>query len=791
MATQRRDSMLLILQISTLLLVCLTSIILAGAEEFPLPGLTIPVALLTWWIIDQRGVQLLPVWLAPILALAAFALAIFEYNYDTQQSLLAVCGHLLTYLIWIFLLQRKEARQYWWLFALSLLQVAVSAMLAYSIWFGFGLLAYTLLAIWTLSVFLLYNSTVSLKRHVENSEECPDPFRDAASDSSEMGQIWNNVALGPQTRLMTGRFIGNTFFIYVQTLLIGTLFFLLIPRIWANTSTAAGINRPNRPLTGFTNQVRLGDLGEILQDGKEVMRVQVFEFSSNKELEGKELTKFLGADPLFRGAVLENYSDGNWTHDSSKPIHRVGGHMDQATHRMVYDLKPLGVDTVFSFGNVISAQAKDRQFWLHLNFYSQEIRRSSNSDLNKSFVYEQYADTGKPDQWFYKLRQEAIAASAGSRRLALFVNQFSEDELNRYLQELTKVPERCQRLGPIATRVTWPAKSPEVIAERLQDWFVNSGQFNYTTKLSVTNPSIDPIVDFITNRRKGHCEYFASAMAMMLRTQGVPCRVITGFKGGTLTANKKVFRVQQLHAHAWVEAYIDGHWVTYDPTPAERNEEVEAIEGRRSIWRGVWLGAETTWSKLAGMTQDAQQARIYNPLVQVGKELSNTAQRARTESFKFLKRIREIIITPGRLFSWEGAIVSGIGFLLLAIMGYVFYRLWRVVSVWSGLVEEELDATARRKRLVPFYERFLAILKTAGLEQRPTQTAREFVDLSWQQLRPQLATMGANDWSDELVKAFYQVRFGGAELESIDLPRLEEQLNQLEASLKNVDKDSE
>ncbi|HWL10899.1 MAG TPA: DUF3488 and transglutaminase-like domain-containing protein [Planctomicrobium sp.] len=785
MGPQRRDSMLLIFQISTLIQVSLTSLILAAAEEFPLPLATIPIALISWWIVDWKGIQLVPVWMAPILALGAFGLAIFEYNYDTQQSMLAVCGHLLVYLVWVFLLQQKEGRQYWWLFALCLLQVAVSAMLTYSIWFGFGLLLYALVAIWTLSVFLLYSSTLSLNRNVANVEIGPDPSRDPASASSEIGEVWNNVALGPQTHLLTARFMGNTFFIFIQTFLIGTLFFLLIPRIWASASvTSAAEQRSNRPLTGFTNQVRLGDLGELLQDGKEVMRVQVYSFPDNKEIAGLDLTKFLGADPLFRGAVLETYKEGSWQGDASKPIHRIGGHMDRPTYRIVYDLKPLGVETVFTYGNLISAQAENRQFWLHLNDYSQELRRSSNSDVNKRFLYEQFTDNAPVDEWFYELRQEAGKEGEGSDRRALLIGQYSDAEQAKYLKELTEVPRSCLRLEPIATRVAFPAKTPEAIAKRLEDWFVNSGEFNYTTKLSVTNPTIDPIVDFITNRRKGHCEYFASALAMMLRTQGIPSRVITGFKGGTLTSNKKVFRVQQLHAHAWVEAFINGRWVTFDPTPPERNEEVEILEGRRSIWRGIWLGAETTWSKMAGMTQEVQQVRIYNPLIHVGKEMATTARRARTEGFKILQKVRTIITTPAHWFSWEGGIVAGLSILLVTISVWGFRRLWRVVSVWTGLVEEEADALARKRRLVPFYERFLNILKTEGLEQRPTQTAREFVDIAWHQLRPKLVFLGASDWSDEMVEAFYFVRFGGADLDSIDLQKLDKQLNELEESLK-------
>ena len=59
-----------------------------------------------------------------------------------------------------------------------------------------------------------------------------------------------------------------------------------------------------------------------------------------------------------------------------------------------------------------------------------------------------------------------------------------------------------------------------------------SGDFSYTLKLEVTDPTLDPVEDFLVNRKSGHCEYFASALALLLRSVGIPARVVNGFKGG-------------------------------------------------------------------------------------------------------------------------------------------------------------------------------------------------------------------------------------------------------------------
>src|SRR5258708_33494589 len=97
--------------------------------------------------------------------------------------------------------------------------------------------------------------------------------------------------------------------------------------------------------------------------------------------------------------------------------------------------------------------------------------------------------------------------------------------------------------------------------------------------MEVIDPSIDPVEDFLVSRKEGHCAYFASALALMLRSIGIPARMVNGFKGGDWNDLSNVLTVRQKHAHSWVEALVgevgsgDASrrtpvWVTLDPTPA-------------------------------------------------------------------------------------------------------------------------------------------------------------------------------------------------------------------------------
>src|SRR5256714_10660887 len=91
--------------------------------------------------------------------------------------------------------------------------------------------------------------------------------------------------------------------------------------------------------------------------------------------------------------------------------------------------------------------------------------------------------------------------------------------------------------------------------------------YGYTLELKAGGP--DPLADFLFNVKQGHCEYFATAMAVMLRTHGIPSRVVNGFQTGDYNGTADVYSVTQRDAHSWVEVYFPetNSWVTFDPTP--------------------------------------------------------------------------------------------------------------------------------------------------------------------------------------------------------------------------------
>jgi transglutaminase-like putative cysteine protease len=121
-------------------------------------------------------------------------------------------------------------------------------------------------------------------------------------------------------------------------------------------------------------------------------------------------------------------------------------------------------------------------------------------------------------------------------------------------------------LARLAEQVAGRARTPFEAVSDLEYWFVYDGGFRYSNHPLVIRP---PLVGFVKQTRAGYCQFFAGAMALMLRYLGVPARVAVGFAGADTKAARHTWLVTDRDAHAWVEAWFKGYgWLPFDPTPA-------------------------------------------------------------------------------------------------------------------------------------------------------------------------------------------------------------------------------
>ena len=149
----------------------------------------------------------------------------------------------------------------------------------------------------------------------------------------------------------------------------------------------------------------------------------------------------------------------------------------------------------------------------------------------------------------------------------------SVQQLNAVLDAHPEI-ERYLPIEHAALAVAGSARTPYAAAVALDAWFRSGGGFRYTNHPAVFGAA--PLVGFVAETRAGYCQYFAGAMALMLRYLGVPARVAVGFSSGTYDARHGMWTVTDHDAHAWVEAWFRGYgWLPFDPTPAGRPERGE------------------------------------------------------------------------------------------------------------------------------------------------------------------------------------------------------------------------
>ncbi|MFO0670943.1 MAG: DUF3488 and transglutaminase-like domain-containing protein [Polyangiaceae bacterium] len=195
-------------------------------------------------------------------------------------------------------------------------------------------------------------------------------------------------------------------------------------------------------------------------------------------------------------------------------------------------------------------------------------------------TFEKVGDDG--DRWFLPLGLAALATPSGAVKVDGHgvARVFKDDERIVWMKAGPRavlpvdgvarvdlqVPSEDRRpLALLASHWAREESTPEgallAIARHLR------AEYKYTLA-AARNERHDPVLDFLFENKEGHCEYFASAMALLARSVGIPARVVTGYRVGEKNPILGHYVVRERNAHAWVEAYLEGRgWVLFDPTP--------------------------------------------------------------------------------------------------------------------------------------------------------------------------------------------------------------------------------
>ena len=326
-------------------------------------------------------------------------------------------------------------------------------------------------------------------------------------------------------------------------------------------------------------------------------------------------------------------------------------------------------------------------------------------------------------------------------------------------------------------------------ARAIEAFLRDSGRFSYTLQMEIYDSKLDPVEDFLLNRKAGHCEYFARALALLLRSVGIRSRIVNGFKGGDWNQLTETLIVRQKHAHSWVEAYVgttgQDHtpvWITLDPTPvAERKRSIAQVGGLAGKFRPFTDSFRHIWIfYVIGYDGDRQERLIYGPMRTIAKEIKD----------RYTAMVTRLRMWFTRLFHFSdiGSFISIRGFFVVFVVGVLsvavaklFFPLIRpLVLRFRG---PAMNATSFSAGTL-FYRRFVRILSEIDLERTPAETHGEFAIRASKLLSAQ--GHGIDSVADvprEIVDAFYRIRFGHHQLEPESLEGINCRLDALEMRL--------
>jgi len=684
-------------------------------------GLFIGVVLLAWriedtsWQVSERlGTALI------VLALPAYYL-LWKYRFfdfaSTEEALPGMLARLILSLTAIKLLQRKSDRDWIFLYVMAFFQVLLAAGMSISALYLGSLVVFVFVMLTTIVVF--------------------ESRRTAAS----IGELENFRLGSPASDGVVARrlpVIAASLLIAIVVIAVPTFFFL--PRV-GGAGIGAGEGGVSTS-TGFSDTVRLGNFGRITQSNEVVMRVRLDQMPADL------------SDIKWRGIALDIFDKKAWRR--SRPalrsvFERRGAdviQLESAGNRellllQTYYVEPLDATALFNLPRAVAVQApvpfvhRD----VHDSFFFQRSGERNS--------YRVLSDLYRPDAEL--LRRDFVRYPAG---------------IGNYFQ----LPDDIDgRIVTLAAEVTEGATS-RYDAARMTESYLQT-QFGYTLEMKAGGD--DPLADFLFNVREGHCEYFATAMAVMLRSQGIATRVVNGFQRGEYNETADVFVVRQRDAHSWVEVYFPGEdtWVAFDPTPAAGQTGEAAAGGFTESVRKYFEALEMLWIQYFVAFDSQEQRSLFASARRNISEANQAANSWLTSAYTALQEWWRNFRGDSGLAGTAYAIGVGAGVLLSIVLTVYFViflsRRLRKYRLWS-----RLSSRLRREKrgdIVEFYARMQRILAEKGAIRSQDQTPLEFA-----------YALGDPDVRN-ITEAYNRARYGSAELTSDENAAVEDSIARLEA----------
>ncbi|MFK8004091.1 MAG: DUF3488 and DUF4129 domain-containing transglutaminase family protein [Polyangiales bacterium] len=571
------------------------------------------------------------------------------------------------------LFHRVGARDYQHIQALSLLHLVAATVLTTGFEYALIFVVFVIVLPWMLALTHL-RGEIEI-HYVAPESKIPPGLGPPSEKAKEVLR---------SRRIAGAGFLGWTAALSIPLFLVTAAFFTLFPRVGMGFLSLG--ENGGRTVAGFGPDVQLGGFGVIRDDPTVVLRVT----PSDHVPGGVNNEHF-----RLRGTSFDRYEEARWSRsDTSAPdsLQELMGFYQllrrgrqSATRELDIVLDPLDEQVLFlppgAIGVFVPPRVEaGRQTYRRLDLadgWDLRYRESDGLELRYSVAIDESMDT--------------------------IPEQLESEDVERYLQ----LPEGSERIAGLAREIAGSGPPREQV-QRLQTWLRSSGTFEYTLNMPDTRGR-DPLEVFLFDARRGHCEYFSSALAVMLRSLGVPSRNVTGFVGGVYNRYGGYYSIRQGDAHSWIEAYVDGAWRTYDPTPAAHMSAAPRGDGLLADIRAVLDAMRMRWA-----------------LDVVGYDLRDQVEGLRA-AFRWFRSFRQDdTVTGERGLNEEESEapvpwmpLTGAALFLLGL-AYLVWRRRRKKSTGPKRATSELGESAR-----DLYERLERRLAKRGIVRPKTRTPRE------------------------------------------------------------------
>ena len=595
---------------------------------------------------------------------------IADFFFISQDILLAFT-HLMILLTNARLMSLRSNSDYSQLYLLTFFDLLAASALTINLSFAFTFTLYLVSATWVLLLF-----------HIKKEAEKEFP-------KGQEGRLEEAVTIP---------FFFGIGGVAVLSLAFTLVIFFTLPRVGVGLFS----KKPGKALktTGFADKVDFGSIGPITLDPTTVMRVEI-----------PDLEKGTGAIYL-RGAVLDSFDGVTWKKERHKltAIKRDG--LDFQLRKSVKPLvrqevilDPLDSKVIFGMPKMIRLSGRFPPLFTD----DYDAVYLPISPISR-FQYTAYSDISPPS-----------AAELDADRAP-----FPAEVVDLY----TRIPPLSEEVKGLALSITSSSQTTYQKTKAIDNYLKE----NYAYTLDPErDESLPPVEDFLLKNKEGYCDHFSTAMAVLLRLQGVPTRLVTGYVTTEWNSLGRFYTVRQRNAHSWVEVYFPSYgWILFDPTPSAaplvENALIAGIDRYMAYVRLKWDRYIINFT-LQDQVNAAKEAR----------KRTEAGRDALTRIITSLKVKAGMVWTPMVIL-----IITG-------ILIYLFTRRWRKRVQTYAFGE---------KGSVPFYQEMLRILARKGITKPGSMTPREFAQM--------LSREKGDVYSDtiKVSEAFEKVKYGGMVLAS-------------------------